>query len=107
MSFRREPHRALAWRGRLVVVGFAAGRIAELKTNYLLLKNIEVSGIQISDYRRKEPNLLHQCYQEVFGYYVGGEIKAPATTAMPLEDWRKALELVAGRKALNRLILEP
>src|SRR5262249_35703380 len=47
--------RALAWRGRLVVIGFAAGRIPTLKTNYLLLKNIEVSGVQISDYRKRAP----------------------------------------------------
>src|SRR6185437_4588215 len=42
--------RTLAWRGRVVVIGFAAGRIAALKTNYLLLKNISVSGLQISNY---------------------------------------------------------
>ena len=41
--------RALAWRGRLVVIGFAAGAIPTIKTNYLLLKNIEISGLQISD----------------------------------------------------------
>ena len=99
--------RALAWQGRLVVVGFAAGRIAELKTNYLLLKNIEVSGIQISDYRKKQPDLLRQCYREIFEYYVAGDIKAPASTTMPLEDWKKALEMIAGRKAPNRLILTP
>ena len=99
--------RAIAWRGRLVIVGFAAGRIPELKTNYLMLKNIEVSGIQISDYRRKEPGLLRQCYQEVFDYHAAGKIKAPASTTMPLEDWKKALEMVAGRKAPNRLILTP
>jgi NADPH:quinone reductase len=44
--------RALAWCGRLVVIGFAAGNIPTLKTNYLLLKNIEVSGLQVSDYRK-------------------------------------------------------
>ena len=47
--------RALAWRGRLVVIGFAAGRIPTLKVNYLLLKNIEVSGLQVSDYRKRNP----------------------------------------------------
>src|SRR5205807_2461660 len=40
--------RSLAWCGRLVVIGFAAGGIPTLKTNYLLLKNIEVSGVQIA-----------------------------------------------------------
>ena len=99
--------RAIAWRGRHVIVGFAAGRIPELRMNYPMLKNIEISGIQISDYRRKAPGLLRQCYQEVFDYYVDGKIKIPASTTMPLEDWKTALEMVAGRKAPNRLILEP
>ena len=47
--------RALAWCGRLVVIGFAAGHIPSIKTNYLLLKNIEVSGLQVSDYRKRRP----------------------------------------------------
>ena len=47
--------RALAWCGRLVVIGFAAGGIPTLKTNYLLLKNIEISGLQITDYRKRRP----------------------------------------------------
>jgi len=38
--------RALAWRGRMVVIGFAAGGIPEPKVNYLLLKNINISGLQ-------------------------------------------------------------
>jgi len=38
-----------------VVIGFAAGGIPTLKTNYLLLKNIEVSGLQVSDYRKRRP----------------------------------------------------
>jgi NADPH2:quinone reductase len=41
--------RAVAWRGRMVVVGFAAGRIPSIKAGYLLVKNIEVSGLQVSD----------------------------------------------------------
>jgi NADPH:quinone reductase len=40
--------RALAWRGRLVVIGFVAGAIPTLRRNYLLLKNIDISGLQIS-----------------------------------------------------------
>src|SRR5512146_1533026 len=47
--------RALAWCGRLVIVGFAEGRIPEVKTGYLLVKNIALVGLQISDYRDREP----------------------------------------------------
>ena len=99
--------RALNWRGRLVVVGFAAGRIPKIQTNYLMLKNIELSGIQISDYRRREPGLLRRCYEELFSLYAAGELKPLATTTMKLEEWKTALEMVARRQAPNKLILVP
>ena len=47
--------RAIAWCGRLVIVGFAEGRIPEVKAGYLLVKNIALIGLQFSDYRDREP----------------------------------------------------
>jgi NADPH2:quinone reductase len=99
--------RSLAWRGRLVIVGFAAGRIPTLKMNYPMLKNIEVSGLQISDYRKRVPDLVKQCYQEVFGFYIAGRIEPPPSTALPLTDWRTAVEKIGAGTAGQRLILLP
>jgi NADPH2:quinone reductase len=99
--------RALAWRGRLVVVGFAAGRIPTLKANYLLLKNIEVSGLQISDYRKRRPELMTDCYRELFSYYDAGSITPPARTLLPLSEWREALRLVEDRSVPGRVVLLP
>src|SRR5260370_25894657 len=56
--------RTLAWCGRLVVIGFAAGGIPTLRVNYLLLKTFEVSGLQITDYRYRRPDELKACYAE-------------------------------------------
>ncbi len=99
--------RALAWRGRLVVVGFAAGRIPTLKTNYLLLKNIEVSGLQISDYRKRTPQLLAECYRQVFAFFEQGLVQPPPAVAVPLDDWKPAMQSVASRTAPARLVLLP
>lgn len=99
--------RSLAWRGRLVVVGFAAGRIPVLKANYPLLKNIEVSGLQISDYRKRMPELVAQCYREVFAFHAEGRIAPPSSTTVPLSDWRTAVEKLASRAAPQRLLLRP
>jgi NADPH2:quinone reductase len=99
--------RALAWRGRLVVVGFAAGRIPVLKANYALLKNIEVSGLQISDYRKRTPELLAQCYREVFGFVDQGSVEPPRVTAAPLSQWREALQSLESRTRTGRLVLLP
>jgi NADPH2:quinone reductase len=99
--------RAMKWRGRLVVVGFAAGRIPTLKVNYVLLKNIEVSGLQISDYRKRTPELMGECYRELFEFYVAGKIDAPPSTTLPLSEWRTATRMVEERTATGRLVLLP
>ena len=98
--------RALAWRGRLVVIGFAAGRIPTVKTNYLLLKNIEVSGLQVSDYRKRTPNMMKECFTEIFALYEAGKIKPAPVNKFPLEDYQSALIHVRDRTAPGRLILD-
>jgi NADPH2:quinone reductase len=99
--------RALAWRGRIVVIGFAAGRIPTLKVNYVLLKNIEVSGLQISDYRKRAPELVRDCYREVFELYDAGTLTAPPSTTLPLSEWKTALHMIESRSASGRLVLVP
>ena len=75
--------RVLAWRGRLVVIGFATGAIPTMRTNYLLLKNIEVSGLQVSDYRKRMPGQMAACFTEIFALYEAGKIKPAPTTVLP------------------------
>jgi NADPH:quinone reductase len=98
--------RAVAWRGRVVVIGFAAGRIATLKTNYLLVKNIEVSGLQISDYRRKAPEQVAECYAEIFALYEAAKLHAAATHSFPLERFAEALDQLVARQLDGRAILQ-
>lgn len=106
-DFFEAAIRALAWRGRLVVIGFAAGRIPTLKVNYLLLKNISVSGIQISDYRVKTPELTADCFAELFSLYEAGKIKPLPTTTMPIERFADALRALRDRTTQGRIVLVP
>lgn len=99
--------RALAWRGRLVVIGFAAGRIPTVRANYLLLKNIELSGMQISDYRRRTPELLRDCYRELFDLYQQDAVHPQATVTYPMTDWQAALRAVQARETRARVVLLP
>ena len=98
--------RALAWRGRLVVVGFAAGgAFPTLRTNYLLLKNIEVSGLQISDYRKRQPALLAQCFAELFALWQAGKIRPAPVTWFALDGAGTALARLRERKLDGRAVL--
>src|SRR5439155_24943461 len=83
--------RALAWSGRLVVIGFAAGGIPMLKTNYPLLKNIKVSGLQVSDYRKRRSAQVAACYEELFALYEKGKMHHVASTVFLLVRARVAL----------------
>jgi NADPH2:quinone reductase len=97
--------RAVAWRGRMVVIGFAAGRIPSLKANYLLVKNIDVGGLQISDYRRRRPDLTAKCFEQIFALYTEGKISALPTVTHPIDDFRQALQDIQDRKVRGRIVL--
>lgn len=97
--------RAVAWCGRMVVIGFAAGRIPTLKTNYLLVKNIDVGGLQISDYRRRRPDLTAKCFTQIFDLYEAGKISALPTATLPIEQFADGLRDVQDRKVRGRIVL--
>ena len=99
--------RAMAWRGRLVVVGFAGGRIPEVKANYLLVKNIEVSGLQISDYRKRLPQDVAACFAAIFALHGAGKVRPMPMETMPLDDVAASLGRLATRQVQGRLVLLP
>ena len=84
--------RSLAWCGRLIVIGFASGRIPSLKMNYVLVKNIEVSGMQISDYRKRKPADMQAAFADIYRAACGGQAEAAADQGLPDRALRRGLE---------------
>lgn len=98
--------RAIAWCGRFVIVGFAAGRIPEVKAGYVLVKNISLIGLQASDYRDREPEKVQRVQRELFALYEQGKVKPHVMASYPLDAYREALAMVRDRKALGKVVLE-
>lgn len=98
--------RALAWRGRLVVVGFAAGKIPTIGANYLLVKNIAVSGLQWSDYRDREPAWVRRVQQEIFALWSQGKLLPQIADTLPLSQFAEALKRLKEGRAHGKIILE-
>ncbi len=97
--------RVMAWCGRLVIIGFAGGRIPEVKAGYLLVKNISLIGLQSSDYRERTPEVVRGAYEQLFDLYQQGKIKPLVMAAYPMRDYLKALHTVQDRKVLGKVVI--
>jgi NADPH:quinone reductase len=97
--------RALAWCGRLIIIGFASGRIPSLKMNYVLVKNIEISGMQISDYRKRRPADMQACFSEIYALHAAGKLKPLPIKTYPVEQFADALREIRDRKVRGRIVL--
>ena len=97
--------RAMAWCGRLVVIGFAAGDIPTLKVNYLLLKNIAVSGLQWSDYRDRTPERIQQVQQDLFDLWRAGAVRPRIMRDFAFSELPEALDLVSQGKVQGKAVV--
>jgi NADPH2:quinone reductase len=97
--------RAVAWGGRLVVVGFAGGRISEIKAGHILVKNISVIGLQFSDYRDREPEKCMAARKQLFDLYSAGKLKPHVMATFPLARYMEALALMRDRKVIGKVVL--
>lgn len=99
--------RSLAWGGRLMVVGFAAGTIPEIKVNYLLLKNIAVIGVNLGTYQSQDPALLGRIAGEIFQHAAEGRIAMPVQAVLPLERYDDAFAMIRNREIRGKIVLIP
>jgi NADPH:quinone reductase len=97
--------RVVAWCGRLVIIGFAGGRIPEVKTGYLLVKNISLIGLQSSDYRERTPEVVRKAYEHLFALYTAGKLKPQVMAAYPMTEYLTALSTVKDRKVLGKVVI--
>jgi NADPH2:quinone reductase len=97
--------RAIAWSGRIIVVGFAGGRIPEVKAGHLLVKNISLIGLQFSNYRDREPEKCLAVREQLFDLYRAGKLKPYVMATFPLAQYMEALGLVRDRKVIGKVVL--
>ncbi|KAF0122732.1 MAG: NADPH2:quinone reductase [Xanthobacteraceae bacterium] len=97
--------RALAWSGRLVVVGFTGGGPGQVKANYLLIKHITVSGLHWSDYLERCPDKVRDVQSRLFADAVAGRLDPPICAVLPLAGVASAMDLIVSRRARGKVVL--
>lgn len=97
--------RCIAVDGRLVVIGFAEGRIPEIKTNRLLLKNFSVGGFFFRPYRERKPSLVERYHNELNALARGGAIDPVLYRTYAFADLLDALEAIENRESYGKVVL--
>ena len=99
--------RCVAFEGRIIVVGFTGGRIAEAPTDHLLVKNYSVVGLHWGLYNKVMPDLVAETHDALIKLYEEGQIDPLTFKSVPFEEVPEALGLLASRKTYGKLITVP
>lgn len=97
--------RCIAWGGRLLVIGFASGRVPKIPANILLVKNVAAMGLYWGSYRRRAPERLREEFAELFAWYEAGLLRPRVQESLPLEEAAAALRLLVDRKVSGKVVL--
>jgi NADPH2:quinone reductase len=103
--YTEAAFRSIAWRGRLLVVGFAAGEIPKLPLNLALLKGAAVVGVFWGDFARREPARFAESVRQLAQWYGEGKLKPHVSQTFPLEKAAEALKLMAARQVKGKVVL--
>ncbi|MCB1020188.1 MAG: zinc-binding dehydrogenase [Acidobacteria bacterium] len=91
--------------GRLLVVGFASGRIPSLPANRLLLKNFSAVGVYWGRQADEHPGYLQQAHARLCDLFLAGKLDPPVHRVFPLAHAPQALAEVSGRRVLGKVVL--
>jgi NADPH2:quinone reductase len=100
-----QAFRSIAWRGRYLVVGFAAGPIPALPLNLALLKGASIVGVFWGDFAKREPAAHAAMMRELAGWYAQGRIKPVIDRTLPMADLKAAFAHMGSRGVMGKLVL--
>ncbi|MFZ5934821.1 NADPH:quinone oxidoreductase family protein [Pseudomonas sp. HS6-2] len=97
--------RGLAWQGRLLVVGFASGTIAQMAANLVLLKGAAVLGVFWGAFAQRQPEDNAANFRQLFAWHAEGKLKPLVSKTYPLAEAGAAIEQLGQRKAVGKLVV--
>lgn len=104
-DFAEPAFRSIAWRGRYLVVGFAAGPIPSLPLNLALLKGASIVGVFWGDFARREPKANAAMMAELARWYTEGKIKPAIDRTMPMAELKAAYAHMGSRGVKGKLVM--
>jgi NADPH2:quinone reductase len=105
--FAEAALRAIAWEGRFLVVGFAAGDIPKLPLNLVLLKSCDVRGVFWGQWSERDPHGDRANLADLMRWCADGKLSAHIHAVYPLSETVQALKAIAARKVMGKVIVRP
>jgi NADPH2:quinone reductase len=102
-----ESVRCIAPNGRLLVIGFTSGRIPTLPVNLALIKTFSLVGVRAGEFGRQNPALGRENQDAIWSMLAEGRLRPRVDAELPLADWRQALNLLADRKVVGKVVIRP
>lgn len=99
-------YRALAWHGRYLVIGFAAGSIPKFPLNIALLKEASIIGVWWGTWMAKNPQQQVKNLEEMATLIAAGTLRPRTTETYAFDDFLNAFDAIRGRRALGKVILK-
>lgn len=97
--------RSVAWEGRILIIGFAAGRIPQIPANIALVKNIDVIGFYWGSYQLHKPDVPRESFKQLFQLFDQDKLKPHVSQIFDLKDAPRALEFLKQRKSTGKVVL--
>ena len=98
--------RAIAWKGRHLVIGFANGEIPKIPINLTLLKGASIVGVFWGSFAQKEPKKSLENIKQLLAWFVKGDVKPHIDKTYSLENAPKALEDMMQRKVKGKIVID-
>ncbi|MSR14819.1 MAG: NADPH:quinone oxidoreductase family protein [Gammaproteobacteria bacterium] len=100
-----ESMRCIATFGRLLVIGFASGRIPSLSVNYALIKQVSIIGVRAGEYGRQNPPGGAEVNRALFELAHAGQLRPHVHARLPFSELAAAFDALAARQAIGRIVL--
>jgi NADPH2:quinone reductase len=93
------------WNGRLLVVGFASGRIPEVALHRVMNKSCQIVGVLWGATLLKEPEVNRKNFEEMLEWFSEGKLKPYVSNVLPMDRAAEALGLLLERKSVGKVVL--
>jgi NADPH:quinone reductase len=99
--------RCVAFEGRILVIGFAGGRVQQIPANHVMVKNVDIIGVNRPAYDTLAPEVARRSQEQLLDWLAAGLIAPLVSRSYPLERAVEALESVVTRRSTGKVVIVP